>query len=135
MAILILIVGPVVLIAFAWGIATVTRCWDQKRGRRHSDADNSAVDHSVIVTLIHGTWSPSARWTEPDSPLRRKLSGVLGDQVAFRCHRWSGGNSIRARRRATERLRADLESTTEQFPSAKHFIIGHSHGGSIAWMR
>jgi pimeloyl-ACP methyl ester carboxylesterase len=85
-----------------------------------------------VITLVHGTGAPYAAWTEERSSICTRLSSALGHDVAFRVFNWSGANSARARRAAAAELTADLIRLVEREPDARHFLIGHSHGGNVA---
>jgi hypothetical protein len=87
---------------------------------------------TIVVTLVHGTFAVSAPWTGPDSPLRRSLEKRLSGPIVFVPHPWSGWLTQNARRNASAELRDRLLANYLQYPSASHFIIGHSHGGNIA---
>ena len=45
---------------------------------------------------------------------------------------WSGANTNRARLRAAASLHESLIAKKREFPLARHFVIGHSHGGNVA---
>ena len=86
-----------------------------------------------VVTLVHGTFARRAGWIKDDSPFARGLEDDL-EGAALRTFpfRWSGGNSTRARADAIARLTVHLNELKSTFPSARHYVIGHSHGGAIA---
>lgn len=85
-----------------------------------------------VVTLVHGTGAPYAPWTQEGSHLCTRLSLALGHDATFRQFHWSGANSARARREAAAELTTDLIGVIEREPAARHFMIGHSHGGNVA---
>jgi hypothetical protein len=86
---------------------------------------------AVVITLVHGTWAPKAAWTREGSPLCAALRHAFPDAVLTRL-RWSGGNTLRARRHAADALTRHLRSMIASHPNAHHFIITHSHGGNVA---
>lgn len=87
----------------------------------------------VVVTLVHGTWARQAPWTSPGSPLCEGIRAAHPDRrVAFIPFPWSGRNTISARYRASVSLAAALEATAAKWPRARHLVVGHSHGGSVA---
>jgi hypothetical protein len=88
---------------------------------------------SVTVTLVHGTWNPSADWARADSLLCQAISRGLGSDVSFHTFRWSGHNRVSARSEASARLSEHLIGLVRDRPEARHFIIAHSHGGNIAF--
>jgi hypothetical protein len=53
--------------------------------------------------------------------------------VRFEQFLWSGWNAVTARRRGVERLISHLAALQARWPHARHFVIGHSHGGNIAF--
>ena len=91
----------------------------------------AAVTRQRIVTLVHGTFSPSAAWTQTNSDfsneLRKHLPGVV-----IRRFQWSGNNSPSARHLASLELLCYLETISNEFCGCEHYIVAHSHGGSVA---
>ena len=89
---------------------------------------------SVIVTLIHGTFSPDAEWTRPGSTFRNELmAGLAGlGRMHLRRFKWSGANNMFERLEAETALRQTISRVHDRFPEARHFIVAHSHGGNIA---
>jgi len=86
----------------------------------------------VVVSLVHGTWARNANWVKPGSSFRAALAAELqrvNVNVAFRVLKWSGGNSMRARRAAAQSLALMVRNECDGAPE---FIIGHSHGGTVA---
>lgn len=89
---------------------------------------------ATFITLVHGTWARRAKWIQPDSALARYLS----DNVAGPVHvttppfTWSGSNRLSARLKAAENLRRHLLDQVRDHPNDAHYVIGHSHGGSVA---
>ena len=51
--------------------------------------------------------------------------------VEFRYFQWSGRNSVKARTRAAEDLRALLRGDLYESPAARHVLIAHSHGATV----
>ena len=94
---------------------------------------------TYVITLVHGTklFAPIQRaepsFYDPKSVLQSRLTAQLPVGTRFELFRWSGGNSILARRSAARRLRSQLLQTIEAEPDAQHFIVGHSHGGTISF--
>jgi hypothetical protein len=91
----------------------------------------AAVKRLRVITLVHGTWSANAPWTQPHSKLCQALMQNL-DSSMICPFAWSGKNSVQARKRAAEDLKHHLVALFERQPEADHFVIGHSHGGSVA---
>ncbi len=86
----------------------------------------------VVIYTVHGTFARNARWVRYTSDMCRRLRQALGERVRIRPVLWSGGNSVRARFRAAERLRKRIARGVEANPQARHFVIAHSHGGNVA---
>jgi pimeloyl-ACP methyl ester carboxylesterase len=86
-----------------------------------------------VITLVHGTYGGRSTWTRSDSALCRVLSEELGAAIVWHRFMWSGRNSLAERVEASRRLRSQLEQQRNQLPSASHYVIGHSHGGGIAY--
>lgn len=88
---------------------------------------------TILVILIHGTWSPHAKWMQNDSNLCNSIQKALpNDNVKFVAFRWSGRNSVSARFKAGEELSKLLNELCKGYPQARQIIICHSHGGSVA---
>src|SRR3954468_6058246 len=86
-----------------------------------------------VITLVHGTWSRDAPWTRDVSPLCCHLRDALPAPIHFERFNWSGRNSFSARQKASEHLQAHLRRLFEKWPTAKHFVIAHSHGGNVVF--
>jgi hypothetical protein len=89
---------------------------------------------TVVITLVHGTWS-KGEWTESGSAFCRSLERLLGaKQQTVRIERfaWPGKNTTTSRAKAAYNLCWDLIDQCERYPSADHFVVGHSHGGAVA---
>jgi hypothetical protein len=86
---------------------------------------------SYVITLVHGTWADTRGWVAPGSVLRRELDARLGS-VVFREFPWSSAHTHAARTEAGVRLARFVRGGHTQYPEARHFIIGHSHGGVVA---
>jgi pimeloyl-ACP methyl ester carboxylesterase len=86
---------------------------------------------SFVFTLIHGTFSPDADWIRPDSFmqkfLERRFPGCL-----ITAPIWPGINTHWGRLKASDDIAQVLLRQRQQYPDAKHFVIAHSHGGTIA---
>ena len=85
---------------------------------------------SVILTVLHGTFEPKADWTLEGSPFRKAIKKGVAGLVIRRCE-WSGKNTFDARRRGELDLEAHISNIEKDFPGLPHFLIGHSHGGSV----
>jgi len=85
----------------------------------------------LLVTLIHGTFEPQARWTQPDSPFVRDLPSTPNQSV--RCDRfeWSGENTHRDREAGAAKLRAHIRNENYTDAAAQRLLIAHSHGGNV----
>jgi uncharacterized membrane protein YhaH (DUF805 family) len=92
-------------------------------------------DRDIVVTLVHGTFSPKADWIKKDSPLAKHIIDTLKKddrEVYIKPFEWSGKNSIFARVEAAKSLRSHLTDIENKFPSLDHYMVAHSHGGNIA---
>ena len=90
-----------------------------------------------VITVIHGTFAQdNAEWTREDSPFMRAILTCFGGAVILR-FRWSGKNSFRARHHEVAALDAHVANVKRDHGGAPHFLIGHSHGGSIVayWIK
>ena len=98
-------------------------------------------DVPPVVVLVHGTWGRGfipgllkkvAGWCDEGSNLRKVCRDTLGDETVFEPFAWSGANSPTARLNASENLKIRLEEIKEKHPSARIYLITHSHGGNVA---
>jgi hypothetical protein len=95
---------------------------------------------SYVITLVHGTFAPNAKWTQPGSNIRRAIKTVLADagHVRFESFVWLGlfgtrlNNGHTYRLAGGVRLQTRLAKLVERYPKARHFVIAHSHGGNVA---
>ncbi|WP_210542819.1 triacylglycerol lipase [Rhodoferax sp. PAMC 29310] len=89
-----------------------------------------------VVTLVHGTFARHAPWMR-EGTLWQGFQPNPGDPDAlpgrtlFSRFCWSGANTHTDRLTAGDALHAHLDGLTTKFPHAKHFVIGHSHGGNV----
>jgi len=83
----------------------------------------------VTVTLVHGTWARNSKWPRLEQELLRQF-GL--DNTLITYLPWTGGNTASARLSAAALLQSHLRSLADQRPTAKHFVVAHSHGGNIA---
>lgn len=104
-----------------------------------SESESSKPEY--VVTLVHGTFARDADWVqdglkdsensnEPKSHLRQRLTEKLGD-VKFEIFKWTGGNSDVDRYAGADGLQWALKCVLKDHPDARHFVIGHSHGGNV----
>jgi pimeloyl-ACP methyl ester carboxylesterase len=84
-----------------------------------------------VIVPIHGTWARGAKWAEPDSRLSTRLLESLDDAV-LKPFYWSGKNSHRARKKAAQELRSFVCDLAIEFHGSQLFLVGHSHGGTVA---
>jgi hypothetical protein len=97
------------------------------------------MERTAVVTVVHGTiirilgWPVFGRasWTIPESPLLAAIA-QRWPTAHVEVFEWSGRNSHRSRREASESLRRHIESSWDEFRDSDHFIIAHSHGGNVA---
>ena len=94
---------------------------------------------SNIAILVHGTWgrgifkkSIDAHWCQEGSYFRNEVSAMCHGDVDFETFRWSGDNSLKARRYASDKLKCELERLRIENPDARITIYSHSHGGNVA---
>jgi hypothetical protein len=96
-----------------------------------TNPDYGLGDIAYVVTLVHGTFARRAGWLENEAPLSRHLERSLPGRVFVTSYHWSGRNSISARLWAAAGLRRDLLSKLRKHPHARHYLVGHSHGGNV----
>src|SRR4051812_16388162 len=85
-----------------------------------------------VITLVHGTYGRRSTWYRLGSAFCSRLQTDLAPAVEVHSFEWSGRNSIDARSRAAASLASELRSRISMQPNARHFLIGHSHGGNVA---
>jgi hypothetical protein len=124
----------VLLAAIAWRVVAWTvRIAAALFTRRPAPAADSPTAPHVVVTLVHGTFARRADWTTESSPLCRTIRETMREPVRFEQFLWSGWNTVTSRRKAVERLISHLARLQTRWPQARHFVVGHSHGGNIAF--
>jgi hypothetical protein len=124
----------VLLAAFAWNaLVWIARSAAGLYARKQYLTDDASILPDVVVTLVHGTWARHAAWTIASSPLPRAIREAARGDVRFEQFQWSGRNTVTSRRKAVVRLIAHLQDAQARWPHARHFVIGHSHGGNIAF--
>jgi len=87
-----------------------------------------------LVTLVHGTFAPEAKWTLDDSEhgFQKKLSERLEANIEFERLEWGGKNRQADRVKGGRTLAKSLYRPDLPESNRKHFIICHSHGGNVA---
>src|SRR5688500_10186500 len=124
----------VLLAAVAWRVsAWAVRIAIDRFSRKPIQTTELASAPHVVVTLVHGTFARRADWTLPSSRTCRSISAAAAGQVRFEQFLWSGWNAVTLRKRGVERLTLHLTDVLARWPDARHFVIGHSHGGNIAF--
>jgi hypothetical protein len=118
-------VGYLLLVAYLPGVIF--------RSKSLSSAEDASGPPDIVITLVHGTVVLTrGKWTLVSSPFRVSLAKALHGRVRFLDFRWSGRNTFHSRREAALKLGAHLRQALMDYPSATHFVIGHSHGGSVS---
>jgi pimeloyl-ACP methyl ester carboxylesterase len=124
----------VLLAALAWrAVAWTVRITGALFSRKSAPAADSPTAPHVVVTLVHGTFARRADWTAESSPLRRAIRKTMREPVRFEQFLWSGWNTVTSRSKAVDRLISHLADLQTRWPQARHFVVGHSHGGNIAF--
>jgi hypothetical protein len=93
-----------------------------------------ALPPVYIVHTIHGTFAKKAKWITDNGPFCQTLNRTLGWRTKIEPFRWSGKNSVFARRDAAIDFKNHLKQKIDFWGDAKHIIVAHSHGGNIAFM-
>lgn len=71
-------------LALVWNATTYMVSGAAKTLRARQLPNEPAVDNpSCVVTLVHGTWARTARWTLPGSPLRQTVARAVPGPVLF----------------------------------------------------
>ena len=124
----------VLLAAIAWqAVAWAVRIAIDLFSRKSAPTADSPIAPHVVVTLVHGTFARRADWTTESSPLCRTIRKTMHEPVRFERFLWSGWNTVTSRSKAVERLISHLAALQARWPQARHFVVGHSHGGNIAF--
>jgi hypothetical protein len=87
---------------------------------------------NYVIILVHGTWARRAPWLNQSSLLCKTLCEKLPEPIKIVPFEWTGRNSNEARQRAGKNLEWLIRKLVNDHPTAKHFIVAHSHGGNIA---
>ncbi|WP_153147150.1 triacylglycerol lipase [Dechloromonas sp. H13] len=112
-------------------VVLFSRLW--KKNEHVFQTDEFDNNPDIVITLVHGTWARKSKWISPNAAFSSRLRYLLKPcSVITQEFRWSGRNSISARHQAGAELAHQLEENLEKWPEARHFIIGHSHGGAVA---
>ena len=84
--------------------------------------------------LVHGTFAPGSKWTQPVSKLRTTILKDFNGETTFTNFVWNGENAHTDRSASADALREKVRESLEDAPDTDHWIIAHSHGGTIASM-
>lgn len=91
-----------------------------------------------VLTLVHGTFSPNAPWTQADSTFFQSLQQQFEGETIHRRITWPGlcgsfaNNGHDYRLAGAKILVQSLKDSFAEFPKAEHWVIAHSHGGNVA---
>ncbi|HEY0061781.1 MAG TPA: hypothetical protein VGC21_06650 [Telluria sp.] len=95
----------------------------------------------LAVHLIHGTWPQGpfairrfdhATWISTGSAFLECMTEQIRHPVVFTEFNWCGRNSFHARAAAALRFCEHIQSAMRAHPRARHVVLAHSHGGTIA---
>lgn len=87
----------------------------------------------LVFILVHGTFARKAEWIEPESGFSKRLiKQFVSDEVVTAPFPWSGCNTATARKTASDDLAEYVKVVAKNHHDAHLFIIGHSHGGTVA---
>lgn len=92
-------------------------------------------DEVVQIILVWGTFAADADWVQKGSYFRQTLRRFLKElnvTCEFHVYSWSAVNSHIARYEASLKLESMLLALAKRTRGDIH-IIGHSHGGSVAY--
>lgn len=104
---------------------------------------------TLIVHTVHGTWPngplgwrlwkpfrrlfhSSPNWYEKESDFCNEIEQKTSARLKIVPFEWDGKNSFTARARAASELRDHLNRWFLEENEAKHVIVAHSHGGTVA---
>jgi hypothetical protein len=98
--------------------------------------------YDVEITLVPGTWfwlglPRTLKWFDKGSDFRNQLDDFIsraGLHANIHTHSWSGANSIFQRAKAAASLARLLRNRRRDNPNTIQFVIGHSHGGTVAML-
>lgn len=102
--------------------------------------NHNKLRNAVDITLVPGTWhwltlNRKDRWFDDRSRFYRKFCRTL-DQTDFSysiyVQSWSGANSIVERAKTAALLARSIAKRRRKDEHTIQFVIGHSHGGTIA---
>jgi pimeloyl-ACP methyl ester carboxylesterase len=88
-----------------------------------------------VVYFVHGTFASGAAWTGTDALVARTIAAALSAAAhapVFQRLEWSGANTVAARTAAIIELETRLDGIFTVNPQRQVFLVGHSHGGSVA---
>ena len=89
----------------------------------------------VAVVTIHGTFAREATWVNKNSAICKAIVTAFST-INLTCHihpyRWSGQNTINARRKASIGLKQHIRSLKNSSKYGKIYVVSHSHGSTVA---
>ncbi len=93
---------------------------------------NFIQPQEIRLFLVHGTFAPRSPWIQQDSPFCSYMREHLPKLTLLETVDWSGANTTEAREEGVMDLSKKLSRSIQENPDAKHVVVGHSHGGTIA---
>lgn len=99
------------------------------------DGSTTPLQGGSVLHFVHGTFARRSTWTT-EGPgglldhLRPHFTGGASPERVT--HEWSGSNSFAARTEDARRLSERLAAAILDNPHSRHYIVAHSHGGTVA---
>src|SRR5689334_18812938 len=92
--------------------------------KANDERSSRPAQHRIVITLVHGTWASSRRsksWFEDGSSFAKTLRETFKEfELHFVPFKWTGKNSIYARRDGAKELAQKISSNLDQFPDDQH---------------
>jgi hypothetical protein len=144
LALAVLLIGAVVmpLQLILRAAEAARRVWYAWRRRAQEPDEYPPLDEAALrasdtlVVVLHGTAARNAPWTRPGSAMHRAVMGQMeaaGQACAWYRLGWTGENTVADRLVAIRALCVLLHQVFEAQPTRNVVLLGHSHGGSIAF--
>jgi pimeloyl-ACP methyl ester carboxylesterase len=87
----------------------------------------------VGIVLIHGTFARESDFASEANPIAALLQKRLSNELDFRYWKWTGNNSHLDRISSGEQLANAIFDWSSEHRWKKVIVVGHSHGGTIAF--
>lgn len=82
------------------------------------------TNNKIKLILVHGTFAPDTPWIQKNSTFRKAIDlHCPGCEIPEELFQWSGGNSVKQRQEASDKLITEIGKTTNRNIFLSHTVM------------